>query len=207
MVINDDDEEEQCGVCTSSCWYGKGKTFCASHRAAWNKSKAQADDAEEPSYISEMDDVLDVPPELVSEADKWTKTQADRDRSARLAMLEIDLARERAQNALLIDEASAMALDEAAAKAYFITAVVTLLATGLGGDRCHHVTDLCGSTASGSPESAFTSRRGSRLVQKANNFIRRRFPTRTLRHHCSYNVAVLHPKRGVTQSGTDRRYI
>ena len=58
MVINDDDEEEQCGVCTSSCWYGKGKTFCASHRAAWNKSKAQADDAEEPSYISEMDDVL-----------------------------------------------------------------------------------------------------------------------------------------------------
>ena len=45
-----------------------------------------------------------------------------------------ELARERAQNALLIDEAGAMALDEAAAKAYFITAVVTLLATGLGGD-------------------------------------------------------------------------
>jgi hypothetical protein len=160
--------------------------------------------------LAEMDDALDVPPELVSEADKWTRTQADLanlDRSAKLAKLQIDLARERAQNALLIDEASAMALDEAAAKAYFITAVVTLLATGLGGDRCHHVTDLCGSTASGSPESAFTSRRGSRLVQKANNFIRRRFPTRTLRHHCRYNVAVLHPKRGVTQSGTDRRYI
>jgi len=87
--------------------------------------------------LAEMDDALDVPPELVSEADKWTRTQADLanlDRSAKLAKLQIDLARERAQNALLIDEASAMALDEAAAKAYFITAVVTLLATGLGGE-------------------------------------------------------------------------
>ena len=59
MVVNDDGgEEEECGVCTSSYWYGKGKTFCASHRAAWNKSKAQVDDAADPSYISEMDDVL-----------------------------------------------------------------------------------------------------------------------------------------------------
>ena len=84
--------------------------------------------------FAETDDVLDVPPELVSEADEYAKTQAERDRSARLAKLEIDLARERALNALLIDETSAMALDEAASKAYFITAVVTLLATGLGGD-------------------------------------------------------------------------
>lgn len=58
MVIGDDGDEEQCNVCISSCWYGKGKTFCAAHRAAWQKSKAQVDDAEEPSYISEMDDVL-----------------------------------------------------------------------------------------------------------------------------------------------------
>ena len=49
-----------------------------------------------------------------------------------------------------------------------------------------------------------------KALYKANNFIQRRFPTRTLRNHCSYNVAVLHcyiPK-GVAQSGTeDRRYI
>ena len=30
----------------------------ASHCAVWNKSKAQVDDAADPSYISEMDDVL-----------------------------------------------------------------------------------------------------------------------------------------------------
>ena len=37
---------------------GQDYTFCAAHRAAWNKSKAEAEDAEEPSYISEMDEVL-----------------------------------------------------------------------------------------------------------------------------------------------------
>ena len=58
MVVDDDGDEEECGVCISSCWYGKGKTFCASHRAAWQKSKAQAEDAEEPSYVSEADEVL-----------------------------------------------------------------------------------------------------------------------------------------------------
>ena len=58
MVVGDDGDEEQCGACVSSFWYGKGKTFCAAHRAAWNKSKAEAEDAEEPSYISEMDEVL-----------------------------------------------------------------------------------------------------------------------------------------------------
>ena len=46
MVVDDDGDEEECGVCISSCWYGKGKTFCASHRAAWQKSKAQAEDAD-----------------------------------------------------------------------------------------------------------------------------------------------------------------
>ena len=58
LVCDEDGDEGQCGVYTSSCWYGKGKTFCASHRTAWKKSTAQAEDAEEPSYISEVDDVL-----------------------------------------------------------------------------------------------------------------------------------------------------
>ena len=58
MVCDDDGDEEQCGACVSSFWYGKGKTFCAAHRAAWQKSKAQAEDAEEPSYVSEADEVV-----------------------------------------------------------------------------------------------------------------------------------------------------
>ena len=58
MVVGDDGEDEQCGVCISSFWYGKGKTFCAAHRAAWQKSKAQPDDAEDPAYVSVVDEVL-----------------------------------------------------------------------------------------------------------------------------------------------------
>ena len=57
-TLDDDGDEVQCGVSSSSFWYGKGKTFCASHRAAWNKSKAEADQGEEPSYITDMEDVL-----------------------------------------------------------------------------------------------------------------------------------------------------
>ena len=45
-----------CAFPHSSFWYGKGKTFCAAHRTAWQKSKAQAEDAEVPSYVSEADD-------------------------------------------------------------------------------------------------------------------------------------------------------
>jgi hypothetical protein len=48
----------ECGRCVSSCWYGKGKLYCASHRTAWNKSKAQADDAEEPSYLDDMTEII-----------------------------------------------------------------------------------------------------------------------------------------------------
>ena len=38
-------------------WQGQD-FLCCSPRCVWQKSKAQVDDAEEPSYISEMDDVL-----------------------------------------------------------------------------------------------------------------------------------------------------
>ena len=58
IVVGDDGKDEQCGACVSSFWYGKGKTFCAAHRAAWQKSKAQAEDAEELSYVSEVDEML-----------------------------------------------------------------------------------------------------------------------------------------------------
>lgn len=58
MVFDDDGDEVQCGVCISSFWYGKGKTFCASHRTAWKKSTAEAEEAEEPSYVSEVDVVV-----------------------------------------------------------------------------------------------------------------------------------------------------
>ena len=59
-VVDDDAEggTRECGRSVSSCWYGKGKLYCASHRTAWNKSKAQADDAEEPSYLDDMIEVI-----------------------------------------------------------------------------------------------------------------------------------------------------
>lgn len=59
-VVDDDAEggTRECGRSVSSCWYGKGKLYCASHRTAWNKSKAQADDAEEPSYLDDMTEVI-----------------------------------------------------------------------------------------------------------------------------------------------------
>ena len=74
MVVGDDGDNEQCGVCISSWWYGKGKTFCASHRAAWQKSRAQEEDAEEPSYVSEVDEVLGArfcEPSKMKPADKY----------------------------------------------------------------------------------------------------------------------------------------
>ena len=81
VVMGDDGDEEQCNVCISSCWYGKGKTFCAAHRTAWKKSTAQADNAAEPTYIAEMDDVVGAryceprdmkPPERYNDIEKRT---------------------------------------------------------------------------------------------------------------------------------------
>jgi hypothetical protein len=59
-VVDDDAEggTRECGRSVSSCWYVKGKLYCASHRTAWNKSKALADDAEEPSYLDDMTEVI-----------------------------------------------------------------------------------------------------------------------------------------------------
>ena len=59
-----DGEEQQCGVTTSTSWYGKrGFQFCASHRAAWNhwkadQSAAKEDDGEEPNYLTSMVDLV-----------------------------------------------------------------------------------------------------------------------------------------------------
>ena len=55
------EEGGTCGVDLSSFWYGKrGAKFCASHRAAWEKSKngALAGNEEEPSELTEMDQLL-----------------------------------------------------------------------------------------------------------------------------------------------------
>ena len=72
--MGDDGDEEQCNVCISSCWYGKGKTFCAAHRTAWKKSTAQADNAAEPTYIAEMDDVVQG---LGPLDDEWDEEEGD----------------------------------------------------------------------------------------------------------------------------------
>ena len=63
IALVDDGEggQCQCGTTESSCWYGPGKIFCASHRAAWNrwkKQEAAAEQEEAPSALAEAEEVL-----------------------------------------------------------------------------------------------------------------------------------------------------
>lgn len=62
----------------SSTWYGKrGHQFCGSHRAAWMRWRASNDDAEEgedPSYLTEMESLLGVrycEPSMMKDAEKF----------------------------------------------------------------------------------------------------------------------------------------
>ena len=62
VQAEDGGELEPCGCTVSSCWYGVGKTHCASHRAAWKRSRLGSDSAsaESTSFCTEIDDVLGV---------------------------------------------------------------------------------------------------------------------------------------------------